>query len=216
MNSNFKLIPSLIGLATLSPALFAADVTTYPASPTYAPSTYSPSYSSSNSIATWSSNAVVLALNAQSLLLRDMAQEHLKRAADLTQNNQAEKAKWESDLVNELKEKIVRVQKNIDQAAQPSTGTNDLKTAVEVDDQLIFVSTVEARLEQLRQEVSAAIEDGRVLTVQMTTNKAPEDIASVSFALNENQKVVKQLQKEQADLDLRKLEFRALWKAMQK
>jgi len=109
------------------------------------------------------------------------------------------------------------VQKSINEATQPWPRTNDLKAAAgEVDDQLVFVSTVEARLEQIRQELSAAFEDSRVLAMQIGTNKAPEDMAGMSLVLGENQKLVKELQREQLDLELRKLEFRAIWKVMQK
>jgi hypothetical protein len=218
MNSNLKLISGIVAVAVISRALLAADATTYPTYTSYATNTYAPlMYSASNSIATSSSNAVVLALNGQALLLREMLQEHQKRAADLTQKNQTEKAKWESDLLNELQEKSVRVQKSIDQATQWWPGTNDLKAAAtDVDDQLVFVSTVEARLEQIRQQLSAAIEDSRVLSVQIATNKAPEDFPGMSLVLSENQKVVKELQREQLDLELRKLEFQAILKAIQK
>ena len=212
MNSYLKLIPAIVGLATISRTLLAADTTPYITN-TYAP----PTYSASNSIATSSSNAIVLALNSQALLLKDMLQEHQKRAADFTQKNQTEKAKWESDLVNELQEKIARVQKSIDQAAQPSPGTNDLKAAAtDVDDRLVFESTVEARLQQIRQELSAALLDSRVLSTQIGTNRAPEEFAGLSFALSENQRLVKLLQKEQCDFELRRLEFRAISRAIQK
>src|SRR5215510_11218669 len=100
MNSYLKLIPGIVGLAIFSPALLAADATTYTSA---ANSTYAlPTYSATNSIATASSNAIVLALNGQALLLSEMMQEHQKRATDLAQKNQTERAKWESDLVNEL------------------------------------------------------------------------------------------------------------------
>lgn len=215
MNSYLKLIPGIVGLAIFSHALLAADATSYTpnANSTYAPATYS----ASNSIGTSSSNAVVLALNGQALLLNEMLQEHQKKAADLAQKNETERAKWESDLVNELQQKSARVQKSIDQATQASTGTGELKgAATNIDDHLVFVSTVEARLEQIRQQLSAAIEDSRVLTMQISTNKAPEDFARVSSVLNDNQNVVRELQREQLDLELRKLEFRALLKASQK
>jgi hypothetical protein len=215
MNLYMKLIPGIVGLTIFSRALLAADATTYTPS---ANSTYAPTmYSASNSISTSSSNAVVLALNGQALLLSELMQEHQKRAADLAQKNQADRAKWESDLVNELQQKSVRVQKSIDQATQASPRTSEPKeAATNVDDHLVFVSTVEARLEQIRQQLSAAIEDSRVLTMQISTNKAPEDFARVSSVLNDNQNVVRELQREQLDLELRKLEFRALWKASQK
>jgi hypothetical protein len=166
---------------------------------------------------TSSSNAVVVALNAQALLLKEMIEEHQRRAADSTQKGLSEKAKWETDLVTELQEKNGRVQKSIEQASQPSSGTNELKTAAgDVDEQLVFVSTLESRLEQLHQELAAAMEDSRVLSMQIGTNKAPEDIGAASQVLGENQRLVKELQKELLDLELRKLEFRAIYKTLQK
>jgi hypothetical protein len=215
MNSYLKLIPGIVGLAISSRALLAADATSYTPN---ANSAYTlPTYSASNSIATASSNAIVLALNGQALLLTEMAQEHQKRSTDLAQKNQTERAQWESDLVNELQQKRARVQKIIEQATQPTPGTSDLKAAAtNVDDQLAFISTVEARLDQIRQQLSAAIEDSRVLSMQIGTNKAPEDFARLSSVLSDNQNVVRELQREQLDLELRKLEFRALWKASQK
>jgi len=215
MKLYLKLIAGIVGLTSISRAVQAADATT--SYPTYRANPRAPlNYSPSNSIGNSSSNAVMLALNAQGLLLKEMMQEHQKRAADLTQKGQSEKAKWETDLVNELQEKTDRVQRSIDQATQPSPGTSDLKTVGNVDDQLVFVSTVESRLEQIRQEVSAAIEDTRALSMQIATNKAVEDIAAMSLALGDNQRLVKELRREQLDLELRKLEFRAIWKAMQK
>lgn len=119
--------------------------------------------------------------------------------------------------MNELQEKKVRVQKGIEQTTQPGPTTNGLKAASsEIDDQLAFVSTVEAGLELIRQDLAAAIEDSRFLSTQIATNKAPEDYAGMASALGENQKLVKNLQREQLDLELRKLEFRALLKAIQK
>lgn len=216
MKSYMKLIPGIVGLATISRALLAADLTTV--YPTFRTNTYAPpNYSASNSIAISSSSAVMSALNAQDLLLKEIIQEHQKRAADLTQKGQGEKAKWETDLINELQEKSARVQKGIEQATQPGPGTSDLKTpAGNVDDQLVFVSTLESRLAQIQQEISAAIDDTRALSMQIATNKAPGDIAAMSWALGDNQRLVKELRREQLDLELRKLEFRAIWKAMQK
>lgn len=216
MKSYLKLILGIIGLAGISRSLPAADATgTYIS---YTTNTSAPlNYSASNSIATSASNAVMVALNAQALLLKEMIQEHQKRATDSTQKSLSEKAKWETDLVTELQEKSGRVQKSIEQATQSWPGINNLKAAAgEVDDQLVFVSTVEARLDQLHQELAAAMEDSRVLSMQIGTNKAPEDIGSASLVLGENQRFVKDLQKELLDLELRKLEFRALCKALQK
>ena len=216
MTSYLKLIPGLVGLACISRALLAADSTT--ARFTYTTNAYAPSiYSASKPTALSASNGVVAALNAQALLLAEMTQEHQKRSADLTQKNQSEKAKWETDLVNELQEKSARVQKSIGQASGAGPGGKDLKAGGgEVDDQLVFVSTVESRLEQLQQELSAAVENNSLISMQIATNKPPDDMAAMISSLGESQRRVNELQREQLDLELRKLEFRAIMKAMQK
>src|SRR5690349_13764122 len=114
MIMKLMLILGIIGLTSISRGLLAADAT-IPYT-TYTPYTHAPlNYSASNSIAISSSNAIVSALNAQALLLKELIQEHQNRAAALTQTNQSEKAKWETDLANELQEKRDRMQKNIDQ-----------------------------------------------------------------------------------------------------
>lgn len=211
-----KLILGVAGLASILRSLQAAEATS--AYTTYTTNTYAPpNYSAPDSIANSSSNAVMLALSAQSLLLKEMMQEHGRRAADLTEKSQGEKAKWETDLANELQEKSARVQKSIDQTAQPWARTKELRVATgDVDDQLVFVSTVDARLQQIRLEVAAALEDGRVLAMRIGTNKVPEDFAGMSLVLAENQKFVNELQREQLDLELRRLEFRAICKMLQK
>jgi len=218
MKPHLNLILRMVGLAAVAAALklMAADLTTtYPVNPTksYAP----PDYPRSASIAASTSNAVLVALNAQALLLKEMLQEHQSRAAELKQKNESEKAKWETDLVNELQEKSRRLHKEIDQMSQPGAAARDLKAAGgDVDDELAFVATVEGRLEQIHQELSVAIEDSRVLGMQVATNKTPQDIGAISLVLGDNQKLLKDLQREQLDLELRKLEFRAIQKAMQK
>src|SRR5690242_6706554 len=104
-----KLIWRMAGLLAIAatPRLTAADASSaYPvkATSSYAP----PDYSTSTSLG---SNAVIVALNAQALLLKQMVHEHQSRAVDLTQKNDREKAKWETELVSELQEKSGQVQK---------------------------------------------------------------------------------------------------------
>jgi hypothetical protein len=217
MKLYLKLMLAVVGVTSFSLALLGADAAipygNYNTNAYAAPRTYAAPISS----ASLSSNAVMSALNAQASLLKELIQEHQGRAADSTQKNQAEKAKWETDLVTELQQKGAQVQKNIDQVTQSSAGTNALKAgAGNVDDQLAFVSTLEARLEQVGQELSAAIEDSRVLASQIGTNKVPEDFAAMSQVLDQNQRVVRDLQKEHFDLELRRLEYRAMLRVLQK
>jgi hypothetical protein len=204
----------LAALATTALMLLGADISTYPG---YGTNPHVPlDYSGSSSVAASSSNAVMVALNAQALLLKEMLKEHQSRAAELTQTNQSEKAKWEAELVNELQQKSDRVQKSIEQRSQPGPAANGLNGIGEMDDQLVFFATVDARLGQIRQELLAVMEDSQVQGLRIATNKGPEDMAAISSALGDNQRIIKELQREQLDLELRKLEFRAIKKALQK
>ncbi len=218
MKSHLNLIWGMIalGVVAAAPALVAGDLTsTYSVNATrsHAP----PQYLGATSTAASTSNAVMVALSAQALLLKEMVQQHQARAVELTQKNESEKAKWETELVNELQERSSRVQKSIERMSQPQSTGKDVKGAGgDVDDELVFVATVEGRLEEIHHELDAAIEESRALSAQVATNNTPEDIGAMSFVLGDNQKLVKDLQKEQLDLELRKLEFRAIRKATQK
>jgi len=218
MKPYLKLVLGMIGLAGVTQGLLAADVViAYRTNTTYTINSNGPlNYIGTTPMAGSASNAVMVALNAQVLLLKELAQEHQQRAADLAQKNQGEKVKWETELVNELQEKSARLQKNIDQA--PSwQGTNVSKTRTgDVDDELVFVSTVEERLERINQEIMSVVEQSMGLAMQMATNKSPDGVPGMSDAMEENQRVMKQLQRDQLDLELRKLEFRAIRRAMQK
>ena len=216
MKLYLRLILAMLGTAGFCRGVIAADppnpYRTYPNNTYTTPPNYAP-----RSIANLSSNAVMSALHAQASLLKELVQEHQQRASDLTKNNQSEKAKWETDLVAELQQRSAQIQKNIDQGAQTGSATNVLKAAGgSTDDQLVFESTLETRLEQVGQELSAAIEDSRVLSSQIATNKAPENLEGMTFVLDQNQRAVKELQREHLDLELRRLEFRAILKAIQK
>src|SRR5436190_770322 len=109
----------------IAPTLRAADVrTTYSG---YATSSRVPlDYWRSNSVPASPSNAVMVALNAEALLLKELLQEHQSRATELTRKNETEKAKWELELVNELREKAGRVQKSIDQMSQSAAATGEV------------------------------------------------------------------------------------------
>ena len=210
-----RLIWGIGAVMTISGHLLGADVAGSYA--TYSTNAHGPLNSANyTALSSTASNAIIPALNAQVLLLEDLVREHQKRAADLTQNNQSEKAKWETDLVNELQERSGRVQQSMQQAIRPAGASDSAVGAGNVDAQLAFVSTLESRQEQIRHEIAAALDGTRVLSLQISTNKAPEDIAALSSAIGENQRLVKDLHREQFDLELRRLEFRAISKTIQK
>ena len=209
-----KLILGIAGLAAAARLLLVAD-----AAETYSTTTkpYAAGNVRSNSLAVSSSSGVMAALNGQALLLKDLLQEHQRLAADLAQKGQNERAKWETELVDQLQERSAHLQKRIEQQASSGSAPNESRIdAGDTDDELVFISTVETRLEQIRQEISGAIEDIRALSMLVSTNKTPEDISAMSFTLTDNQRLVKELEREKLDLELRKLQFRAILKATQR
>ena len=217
MKPYLKLVLAMVALALLTHILLAADTYTYTTNTTYTTNSTGPvNYPGTAPSAISSSNAVMVALNAQILLLRELLVEHQKRAASLAQTNPGPRAAWESELVNELQEKTTQVQKRIDQV--PSwTGTNVAKAGTgEVDDELAFASRIEERLEQINQDLRVSVQQSMSLAMQMATNKSSDAIHGLSYAAEDNQRVRQQLQREQLDLELRKLEFRALRRVMQK
>src|SRR6516225_4980264 len=58
-------------------------------------------------------NESLLTLNVKSAFLLSLAEEHLKRAEQAAGSNQAEKARWEQELVTELHGKNVLIEKQL-------------------------------------------------------------------------------------------------------
>jgi hypothetical protein len=214
---NFLLLFGMPGLADIPQPLLAAEVTYGPG--TYGPGSNAPiSYPGSMSLA--ASNVTIVALNAQAALLKELAQEHQMRAADSARSNQTEKVKWETELANELQNRNARLAKAIEeltgqQSAVLGTNNASLKS-VEGDEEAVFLARVEERLLQINQDLMATLDQARTFGLQLATNKSPENLQWMSFMVEDNQRYVRQLQKEQFDLELRKLEFRALRKSIGK
>ena len=79
-------------------------------------------------------------------------------------------------------------------------------------DDLIYLSSLQERLSRVQQDLAAALEVGNAHSMDLLTNNTPENVARVSFLTELNSRVLRELEREQADLELRKLEFRALKK----
>jgi NADH dehydrogenase/NADH:ubiquinone oxidoreductase subunit G len=158
--------------------------------------------------------------NAQFELLSRLAQEHRKRADELS-SDQAARARWESDLVKELSDKAsatLALITNISQerlaliAAHPDlvAGANNSPSNGRNPDEIAFLAKLEERLASVQQEIADALEAGKLYTAQLLTNTASYDFSRMSSVLQDNGNTLKQLQKEEWDLELKKLEFRAL------
>ncbi len=164
-------------------------------------------------------------LNSQLTLLGDLEQEHRKRAAEAGKAEQAAKATWETDLAQELADKTSALKKQaeelskqrlaFEEAHKPlSPAVHGLRSRMTVSgqnpDEVAYLAKLDEKLWGLQQELNALQDEGNNCAVQLTTNNVPQEMARISGLLEENGRRLRQLQKEQSDLELQKLQFRAL------
>ena len=145
-----------------------------------------------------------IALDAQFRLLSDLTQEHRKKAESLL-TNEPEKAKWESELAAELSTRASTLLAQIDDLAKQ-------KAVSSSNDEVLFLAKVEDRLTQVHQDLTAALETGKLYAAQLQTNHISDEYLKLTGLVQENAFQVRLLQKEQSDLELKQLEFRALRK----
>jgi hypothetical protein len=169
-------------------------------------------------------NQRAIELKTQFELLSQLAQEHKKRAQE-TPPDQTARSQWETDLAKELSEKaagILTVLNNVHQRqvaferAQTNLVSSVSETAAVSSnsmgnaDETAFLGKVDERLAAVQQEIAEALETGKLYTAQLLTNKTSEDVSRTTFLLESNGDDIKRLRKEVFDLELKKLEFRAL------
>jgi hypothetical protein len=164
-------------------------------------------------------------LNTQFKLLTNLAQEHRKRAEDASAASQAQKTLWENELAKELGDKSDASLKQLNEAtkqrqafeqahknaAPSSSGLNTATADTRVNSQAVeFFKKVNERLDRINQDLLAARQYAGTYAAQLQTNKMPYDYQQASAVFEENARKIKQLEREQSDLELRKLEFEAL------
>ena len=169
-------------------------------------------------------NQRAIELKTQFELLSQLAQEHKKRAQE-TPPDQTARSQWETDLAKELSEKAAGIstllnsmhQKQVAfEAAQTnlvssiSDAATSSPTSGSNPDEAAFLGKVNERLVAVQQEIADALDAGKVYSAQLLTNKTPDDVYHTTFLLQSNGDEIKRLRKEIFDLELKKLEFRAL------
>jgi hypothetical protein len=167
-----------------------------------------------------------LELNAKVNVLADLAEEHTKRA-DAAKNEAPDKARWETDLVQELRDKASVLAKQLSEATTqrlafeaahspppgPAFGLGALETTNRLNaDEIAYLTNLEQRLSKVTRELAATIDASRAYSAELATNRTAEDVGRISGLLEGNGRQLRELEKEQADLDLKKLEFRAVRK----
>lgn len=164
-------------------------------------------------------------LNTRIKLLSELTEEHLQRA-EAARAVTPDKARWENDRAQELRDKSAGVLTQLNEATRQrlafetahkiSDGTPTLGASIEAKplgpEEQAYVRNLDERLVRIRQELVQALQAGRELHAQLQTNINPENVSRVSLLLEDNTRVARQWEREQADIELRKLEFQALRK----
>jgi hypothetical protein len=168
-------------------------------------------------------NRRVIEFKAQSELLGQLAQEYKKRAEG-TAPDQTAKVQWENELARELAERSAvvagianQVQKErlaFEQAHPDLVASSQQPAALAANtpstDEILFFSKIQERLSELQQDIANTVDAGKVLTAQLHTNTGSFEYSRIASVLQQNDNALRQLQKEEWDLELRRLEFRAL------
>lgn len=167
-----------------------------------------------------------LELNAKLTLLAELSGEHAKRA-DAAKSETSDKGKWETDLVQELRDKATRMAKQLSEVTTqrlafeaahspppgPAFALGSLESTNRLNaDEVAYLTLIEQRLSKVADELALTLDTSRSYTAELATNRAPEDVGRISRLLDVNGRQLKELEREQVGLDLRKLEFRALRK----
>src|SRR5512133_749484 len=164
-----------------------------------------------------------LELNTQVKLLGELADEHMARAEMLANAGTADKSQWEKDLAQEIRTKgAVRLAQLNDVTKQrlafeaahgptppPALGALQLPKSLNPDE-FAYLTRLDERLLRARQDIAALEEASRNLQTELQTNHTEEAVGRISGMLEINARQARQSEKEASDLELKKLEFRAI------
>lgn len=164
-----------------------------------------------------------LQVSTERNVLARLAEEHLQRAAELGALGKAEKAQWETDRAEELKDKSSNLLTNLNELTSqrltfeiahapvaPTAPGNLAEKKSLSRDEFAYLTALDERLLRVRQEIATLQESARLLAAELQTNHAEEDVQRISGLVDANTFRMRQSEKEQSDIELRKLEFRAL------
>jgi hypothetical protein len=165
-------------------------------------------------------------LEAQLKLVNDLADEHQKRS-DTAKAEKLESERWETANAQEMRTKALALMKQLNEASRQRLafeerhiapiitilGPGSFEPAGSLNPfELAFVLRLEKRLSTVTGEWLAAMENSKNYTQQLGTNRVPEEMNQISSQLNDSTRQARELEKELSDLELRRLEFRALRK----
>ena len=164
-------------------------------------------------------------VDAQQKLLNDLVETHNKRATEARQASKADQATWETEVAKQLQEKAVALaavagpakkeraaleESHKDLSLSLLANTPAEITAGFTSNEMAYLDKLEERTKMADQEVALLAETRRLYSQQIVTNNVAEDINRLSTLMDQSQREMRQLEHERANLELKKLEFRAL------
>jgi hypothetical protein len=159
-------------------------------------------------------------VTAQFALLKELAAQHRQRADEANQANQPDKAKWEGDLARELTGRVDRTAAQLEElmrqrfAAEETAKASAASTAPETPDpdEAAFLARLDTQLWRVERDLKAALETNKGFNAQLQTNSTPEHVLRISYLVQENNTLIRFLERDRSDLELKALQYRALKK----
>jgi len=160
--------------------------------------------------------------SAQIALLGELVKEHIVKREQARALDQTDKTNWEDGLIQELRARITVLMKGlaVGNETQPATnqgpirplpkalqGTNGVNRG-----EAAYLAALDSRIAQVRQEFASTMEASGTYALELQTNNTPDSVATISRLLEVNRRDARTLERELADLELRKLEFDAIKK----
>ena len=156
----------------------------------------------------------LIELRTKSALLLSLADEHLKKSEQANSLNQPEKARWEQELATDLQHKNSLVSNELSGLVLDHTKSDEAhglaasaKSRGLDSDELAYLAKLTEVLATTEHEIAAVTDEAQYYVAQLQTNKAPDQIQNLYLSLDYNKNALKELRKQQSDLELKKLEF---------
>ena len=164
-------------------------------------------------------------LDARQKLLNELIETHNKRATEARQANKAEQGTWETEVAKRLQEKAAALASSAAPARKERAALEEVHKELSVSllantpadvtggynsSEMAYLDKLEERARYADQEATAIVESRRLYSQQILTNNVAEDILRLNVLLEQSNREVRSLEQERANMELKKLEFRAL------
>lgn len=162
-------------------------------------------------------------LKAQHRLLTQLSELHTGRAEAARNASQSDLSAWENELVRDLTSRATKISTELATQAKErasmessaplgalSSGVAGSRTNATYLEAAAYMAKLQQRMSETEEELAAVAELSNLFVSQLQTNNTPEEVSRISFQVDRQTREMRNLKRELSDLDLRRLEFRAL------